>query len=798
MQNADEAWRNKDYKATLTQVQKAMAHVNQAEKRLEKKKKKELKGDNAEVFRTTLGELHFLKACCLRDQELAKAGLEGKAPPDIIDTINGERFRSFLNIENEEVRKSAVQTLRIAAQLAPNKHEIVLEALRTEVMTSPTNWSNVQALAQAIIQIKPDDARALYLLARYDFEQPAGNPPVAFQPANKRQPERIAKALELVRKSHAKDAKPAWRFLHLEQQILLWQLHDARRRGGDTKPILANLERLLWTDGNGALARLSSADAMTNLSTWDVDGIFETPVIALEILRESPEGAADNSKKARSIVESFLSFCKNKAVANESQFSRRVLIERATQVMNLSMPFWSHDDPDHWAKALDQLQELFQLDSTPPAGVPAAYAQFAYLLMAQPAAFKDREKRIERVLAAGSSADKGTVSGANSLQAAWGYWKTAQGAPRKDIALHLQALAGPRGKPAPFEWNLLDSYLNLRDGSLQKAYEESAAAAAMVPAEQRWRAHVVQVKTLLGLGHYEKAIATLRFLGAAHKDGTIVTLPDRLWLDAQFQGQNEINYLLTRAQFDMAKDRVLRYRAEKKGAEPPDGWTEVNEKEADVLLKRLPAKSSYAALARQDKIRYLLFRHRVAAAKDEWKTLESEWPGTLAVLSAQLLLATHENAGDATNSELRKAWSTGDKKSEIQELMMAILEARAGNREAALAAVNGIGDLGSLPGEQLDADHLLTLAETMNEKVTREAAKGLAYLLQGAVRRYPYDPRLCLMLGKTQHASGDLTASRMQFQRAANLCRNPLPSFSTEQLRTIGKTVEQHLAKSDD
>ena len=211
-------------------------------------------------------------------------------------------------------------------------------------------------------------------------------------------------ALELVRKARAKDTKPPWRIVHLEAQIQLWRLQDARRRAGpEAKQILAEMDELFWTDATGALPRLQIADCMTSLSSWDVEGILETPLIALEAMRDPQGQRSDNASKARTIVEAYLTFCQKKAATNEPGFPRRLLIERSTQVVSQSMPLWSHMDAARWSAALDQLQELFQLDSPAATAAPPVYADFAYLLMAQkkvqPEAAKQLDQRIDRFAA---------------------------------------------------------------------------------------------------------------------------------------------------------------------------------------------------------------------------------------------------------------------------------------------------------------------------------------------------------------------------------------------------------------
>src|SRR5262245_44031585 len=64
LEKGEDAWRSKDYPASLQHWQQASVHVGAAEKRLERKKKKDMKPEQAEAFRAALGEVHYYKARC--------------------------------------------------------------------------------------------------------------------------------------------------------------------------------------------------------------------------------------------------------------------------------------------------------------------------------------------------------------------------------------------------------------------------------------------------------------------------------------------------------------------------------------------------------------------------------------------------------------------------------------------------------------------------------------------------------------------------------------------------------------
>ena len=118
-----------------------------------------------------------------------------------------------------------------ATNLLPDDIELVTQGMRTELMLPSIQWSQVKGLAEATLKSRPDDVRALYLLARIEFEQPTADDPTKSTPLNKRNSARIRKSLEYLAELKKNAQYPPWRVAFLEAKIHGWTIEDAQRRG---------------------------------------------------------------------------------------------------------------------------------------------------------------------------------------------------------------------------------------------------------------------------------------------------------------------------------------------------------------------------------------------------------------------------------------------------------------------------------------------------------------------------------------------------------------------------------------
>ena len=97
---------------------------------------------------------------------------DGKEIPETLDTSTGEKFRAFNFIADPAVRDDAINSLRNSAMRMPQDKAVQIEAIRYEVSMQPIAWTLARRFCQELLKQTPDDNRSLYMLARYEFEQP--------------------------------------------------------------------------------------------------------------------------------------------------------------------------------------------------------------------------------------------------------------------------------------------------------------------------------------------------------------------------------------------------------------------------------------------------------------------------------------------------------------------------------------------------------------------------------------------------------------------------------------------------
>ncbi len=768
----EQAWQAKDYPVALRSWRQAVEQAAAAQKALDREAKTTPKAA-AEKARAPQAEICYLWARSVRDLAFAQAALDGKPLTETLDTTTGETFRSFLSVPDPERRSFAVQMLRTAVQLAPAEPSLLRDALRTELMIAPFNWQNVHPLAQAIAKAQPGDARALYLLARYEFEQPTGPPSASLPPLLKRNPDRMAKARELIHQARKTNDVLPWRSLHLEAQIDLWRLQDARRRRQpvEARQAEADLAYLLWDDRVGAMARFRKRDAMTRLSAWDVEGILQLPQLALDQLKVA--AAPDAVAKGMTLLEDYLSFCRSKQA--DHSFAANLLLDRVAQALASATPLLDRVEPKQWADALKRARELFGSASAAPPTPPSAWATLAqvHLLTAarRPSAAAELRKEADALLGAGAcSATHCSETAAAPFHAVLAYVKIMQGAPRPTLTPHLGALAAAPSKEAAFDRRLLAALAFLQEGALDKAQDELDAAVGLAPAEQRLRLHLLNAQVQLALAGSDRALPLLRLLAQSWEEDE-PSLTDCLWFLDALETPAQLDYLIASTHLELARDKLRRFHNDKPSAEPPTSLTEIHEKEAAVLARRLASGSRWRLYLSQAKIRYLLEARRFAEAEREENALRKDWPDTLGAYAARLLVARRSNKG---LKELEAEWSRAQEEKpqdaplRTARALLLIHTQRLDAARQMFAALPSDA-FGLLAADQLPVEEVHTLG-----RLAAELSEGLAMQLRpvfaAALRRQPNDPRLVLLGAQAQWACGDGEAARRSCERVVRLC----------------------------
>ncbi|HMP18472.1 MAG TPA: hypothetical protein PKD72_15710, partial [Gemmatales bacterium] len=164
-----------------------------------------LPAEQIEREQKQLGLAHWLKYRAQKARAFTKLLVENKPLPTFEGQSTGSPDEvvaklSPLRLPEEESRRHAVADLREAGYRLPKSVEVLREAVAVEIQMEPLPWNHIHAFASTLHEIDPQDYRALYLLARLEYEQPvavkadAGQTTVPL-PAAKRSRERMQKSL---------------------------------------------------------------------------------------------------------------------------------------------------------------------------------------------------------------------------------------------------------------------------------------------------------------------------------------------------------------------------------------------------------------------------------------------------------------------------------------------------------------------------------------------------------------------------------------------------------------------------
>ena len=231
--------------------------------------KKNPNSEQMDEWTSQKGQAFYLKALAQRDEAFAKGFVDGKEIPVSTDTTNDTKFRSFVAVPDPKSRAEAITSLRNAAQFLPKNAEVQYDAVRAEASIHPITWQPAHRFSTALLELKPGDLRARYLVARHEFEQPQiginqlTGPPKA---PDKRSRSRVVDALGHIAKLKEAKDYPLGRTLFLEAQIRQWLATDYKSRSPvDLKKAAKELDALntlLFDAQNGVLARVREGEGL--------------------------------------------------------------------------------------------------------------------------------------------------------------------------------------------------------------------------------------------------------------------------------------------------------------------------------------------------------------------------------------------------------------------------------------------------------------------------------------------------------------------------------------------------------
>lgn len=306
------------------------------------------------------GKLNWVYARALRDRAYAAAKQDGKPLSEPTDTTSGKTYRAVLSMPDADepqkvAKRRAVDGLMRASELLADDPQVVLEATRVALVGQPLNWAVVERLMRDTLKFSPNDSRANYFLARYEFDQPQTENGVWVpRPAEKKDKERVKDALKFLDKA-VENKVPYWRAVHLKGEILAFEVEAAAKakNDGTAKAKGQELDALLFDKG-GVLEKAARGEEMAALSSYDGNGVLFLHLIALERATQGTPDPAKVKRVAENAVAAGKQLAESKTGGPFIAGAGEVMLDSLLAARRVLRPM----DPVWWKEVTGQAEEF--------------------------------------------------------------------------------------------------------------------------------------------------------------------------------------------------------------------------------------------------------------------------------------------------------------------------------------------------------------------------------------------------------------------------------------------------------
>lgn len=708
------------------------------------------------------GKLQYVYAKAIRDLQYSRGQRDGKPLAEREDTSDNERYRSYMVIPDMKDREEAVEALRSAAERLPRNAEVLRDTLRVELVLVPTPLDRVIALCRQILDINPNDGRALYQLAKHEFEQPTLQSGWRETDPSKRSIERVEKSLQYVRRAMQSGKSPYWRTAFLEAEILGWLEQKAGNKKSREEYHTA-LYTLLFDPASGALSKVAR-DEVLNLPNHQLDlhGLLGIQQNAIALLVNEARTVKAREDDLANTLTTFLETAGKarntaigKAQASQSLITLAVMDAAVrAQLVLAKAPHskWPAAFAACWANAketdasnLNRPEIILHLASLNTN--EAYYARrrgngkdadeiekrlFDFLKDAiddaekqkRPAAVKDALERV-------------------TLEA-----KYRAGKRGSELAPHIEALKLSARADMQARAHFYEALVAQRTGRLAKARTtlESVIANKEL-ADLHLRARLELIQVLITMGQPEPALSQLRDLEPLLERPDELAPAELAWRDDVIQTLDEFRAMMVVAQLEASFARIMRHARENPGKPIPPEIGASYEKAAENYLIRLKPGSPADETARLATFNYWLRIGKREPATATLKTLEARLPNSLRVLEARVrytMLAPEKIVGtpESLERELRDRadglihdYIARNESSRDAKLFWARWLTQTGRGEEALTYLQDKKNF----ADEKDAAVARTLAQVLIRQGKPEAA-------QRILDSFPADPSIELAL----------------------------------------------------
>jgi len=623
-----------DYEGAAAQLDEAAKLTEKAIVTLDTRK---LPAKAAEDRVQLQGELFWLKARILRDRAFTSAAQNGTPIAETLDSSTGEKFRAYTAIPDPAARSAAITMIRRASECLQDNAELILDALRVELVMQPMQWTRIERLCMMSLKVHPNDARSLYFLAKFEFDQPGSDGEAGSLTYENRDPTRVARAKEYMTAARAAGA-PYWRSIHLEAEILQWLSKDARKRD----PVRANayrdeLRTMILGQPDGAMERAKRGDQWTNLSILDVRAIAAIPAFALELASDDPVQTRAVANDSLAMFEKLLTVASGPLSIAEAGLG-------VVETLALASASLSRHDPAGWNATVEQADQLFA--KTPVSlGRPNAAMRFARMYAKLPGA--EGGSRVT---------DPRTVQLLKRALATGAELRTA---PAKQIELHIalldslalqnlsveevQAALHPlKGSDEPIAKAAVlfhEAVLAERAGLVnvaRKKFEQLVDNRASTEIAARAIAALADITS--NAEEYNVAQAYLRETENAFAKADQLSPWDAAWLKRFAGSPEEVAVRQIHTIYEVGRVRVAHWQRANPGRLPPEELRQSVDGIAIPIAKRLTAPSEADRIARQARIHFLAVANQQTLAEKQYALLAVDYPKQPEILATAMIL----------------------------------------------------------------------------------------------------------------------------------------------------------------
>ncbi len=603
------------------------------------------------------GKLHHLVARAIRDRHHAKAQAEGKPVVELTDSVTAEKYRPYTVVPDPDLSKLS-QALDKAFAAAPTNPEVVKDVTRLELAKLiGMRWELLDKLLPANLTVNPKDHRAHYFLAVREFEQHE----VVEQmwqptPPAKRSGERMAKAREHLDEAK-KNGSPFWRTVHLDAEIVAWQLEEAKKgRNKSTAEARTKALNALLFDADGALDKAARGDKFAGLSVYDVRGILGVHLLAVRHVIAGDGSVADKTPRVRQVVESTLAaagqLCESLKEERDQKTYHPEIGEAVAEILTAAQAFLS-TTPDAWKKAMGEAEQLFAkhpntLSSTASFKLATLKRRSAGLDLPNRKELEaDAIKRMEEGLEKAKK-HKAKPEELGNFHIALAEAKLLAGRPASEVEQHITAVRGVTHPQSKVFVNFLQGVLAERQGRLDDARKllEAVTNDREVKGTQLGIMAVSRLANItLAVGDPGAAAGYLGQFAEALRDKQNMDATTRAWLELATSGRDEVIAKQVRATLAAGLQRVARMAEAEKGQPIPAETVKPIADSAHALARQLRGPSAADKAARLALAGFHTAVKDYDTADKMIGLLATDYPDSVDVLSASVIRLVAPTAG---------------------------------------------------------------------------------------------------------------------------------------------------------